>query len=526
MLGWINDCVEKLVLAKFDLDAWHSIKEKAGCKVEDGGFYKLDPYPDQTTVDLVMAAVEVSGLSAEAILETFGAFFVQYVRDEGYDNLLRCQGSNLKDFMANINAMHQHLQDTFPNKMTMPQFWVEDDESGDGAIILHYHSKRGSLLAPVAKGVVCQVASDQFGYEIKMERLRTQGEEGAEQTSWKISTVDPDNLWKLTMRAECKQMNATYQAKQMKCPFTGMTTAPSQSANRRLSQTINTASVPSVIEVNEADIRRPRKRAKFSSNQPSSLPTSEHQYEDMFFDSKEIEEGDPVVKKAPSLENTSVTAPLSIEEELSSEPVSDSAIGLSGRVTRSLFPYHIMVDLDLKIAQVGNKMPTVMQLSEDDFVGRCISEFLVVTKPVGIQWSWKWLRLLEDQAFDVQTVEHSSERPALKFKTTVVHVTEGSSLAMLVLTPDANNLQELREMKMTFSDLPLHGAHRESILLREHLSSQINSAAKMEQLSHSLEQEKTLLESMLPAHAAEGLRQGKTVERGCTRMLHCSSVTL
>lgn len=197
MLGWINDCVEKLVISKFGVDTWHTIKDEAGCTVADGGFYKLDVYPDKSTVDLVMAATEVSGLSAEAVLETFGAFFVQYVKDEGYENLLACQGSNLKDFMANINAMHQHLQNTFPKKMTMPQFLVEDDESGDGSLLLHYHSKRGSLLAPLAKGVVVEIASSQFGYDIDMERLRTQGEDGADFTRYdcvgdaRCMTYDP-----------------------------------------------------------------------------------------------------------------------------------------------------------------------------------------------------------------------------------------------------------------------------------------------------------------------------------------------
>lgn len=72
MLGWINDCVEKYVTSKFGVDAWHIIKEKAGCKVADCGFYKLDVYPDKSTYDLVVATTEVSGLSTEVVLETFG----------------------------------------------------------------------------------------------------------------------------------------------------------------------------------------------------------------------------------------------------------------------------------------------------------------------------------------------------------------------------------------------------------------------------------------------------------------------
>lgn len=47
MLGWINDCVEQLVLDKFGVDAWHLVKEKAGCDTPDGGFLKLEHYSDK-----------------------------------------------------------------------------------------------------------------------------------------------------------------------------------------------------------------------------------------------------------------------------------------------------------------------------------------------------------------------------------------------------------------------------------------------------------------------------------------------
>ena len=56
MYGWINDCVEKLVIAKFGIETWHAIKQKAGCKVMDGGWIRLQSYPDSVTLDLVAAA--------------------------------------------------------------------------------------------------------------------------------------------------------------------------------------------------------------------------------------------------------------------------------------------------------------------------------------------------------------------------------------------------------------------------------------------------------------------------------------
>jgi hypothetical protein len=70
MLGWINDCIEKLVLHKFDVGTWHAIKEKAGLShVKDNGFLKLESYPDSTTIDLVKAASELSGLTEAQVYE-------------------------------------------------------------------------------------------------------------------------------------------------------------------------------------------------------------------------------------------------------------------------------------------------------------------------------------------------------------------------------------------------------------------------------------------------------------------------
>lgn len=184
MLGWINDCIEKLVLAKYGVDAWHVVKQKAGCEVPDGGFLKLDHYTDKSTLDLFAAAGEVAGLTVPQVLETFGEFFVHYIREEGYDDLLCCQGSTLKDWMTNINAIHQHLQTTFPKKMIMPQFWCQDSADSDGSLVLHYHSRRGNFLAPIAKGLVIEVASFQFKVDIEMELTQTQDVDGARFTRY------------------------------------------------------------------------------------------------------------------------------------------------------------------------------------------------------------------------------------------------------------------------------------------------------------------------------------------------------
>ena len=114
MFGWINDCTESLVCTKFGEEAWHKIKEKAGCTVEDGGFLRYQYYQDSETVDLVVAASEVLNISVDDVLFAFGDYFVGYVKDNGYANVLECLGRNLRDWLSNLNSLHDHLQASYP----------------------------------------------------------------------------------------------------------------------------------------------------------------------------------------------------------------------------------------------------------------------------------------------------------------------------------------------------------------------------------------------------------------------------
>ena len=199
MLGLINDCAEQLVIQKFGIDAWHAIKEAAGCPIKDYGFEQHGHYPDSATVDIVVAAAEALSVTVDDVLELFGQFFLEYTIDKGYDNLLRCQGSTLRLWLSNLNAMHDHLQSSLPAG-NFPVFWCENCTAEDGAIILHYYSVRGPLLASVVVGITKEVAKTYFEVEIKMDKIATQGEDGSECTTWRISSVDPDKRHKLTQQ--------------------------------------------------------------------------------------------------------------------------------------------------------------------------------------------------------------------------------------------------------------------------------------------------------------------------------------
>ncbi|KAG7352290.1 hem-NO-binding domain containing protein [Nitzschia inconspicua] len=205
MFGWINDCTECLVLSKFGHNTWREIKSKANCQVKDGGFLRYKYYPDSDTIALVVAASEVTGLSVDEVLHAFGDYFIDYVQDNGYSNVLECLGSNLCDWLSNLNSLHDHLQASYPKGFVAPVFWSEDDnaEAGDadGAIFVHYFSHRGPLLVPLVVGCIKKLSKVYFDIDIEMEQLQLQDDAtGINHTSWRVTTVNPNEAYKLRGR--------------------------------------------------------------------------------------------------------------------------------------------------------------------------------------------------------------------------------------------------------------------------------------------------------------------------------------
>lgn len=180
--------------------------------MEDGGFLRYKYYPDSDTVELVVAASDVLGISVDEVLYAFGEYFIDYVQDNGYSNVLECLGSNLRDWLANLNSLHDHLQASYPKGFVAPIFWSEDDDDDDdinkaskeaggnanGAILVHYFSHRGSLLVPLVVGCIKKLAKVYFDIDIEMEQLQLQNEgEGVKHTSWRVTTANPEESHKL-----------------------------------------------------------------------------------------------------------------------------------------------------------------------------------------------------------------------------------------------------------------------------------------------------------------------------------------
>ncbi len=122
-------------------------------------------YDDNMTYNIVEAASEVTGTSQDDIWEMFGEMFFDFCEESGYDKIIRVLGGTLKDFLQNLDALHDHLSTIYP-AMRAPSFRVS--ERSDGALILHYYSERKGL-EHVVIGLVRTVARKLHNKEVKVE---------------------------------------------------------------------------------------------------------------------------------------------------------------------------------------------------------------------------------------------------------------------------------------------------------------------------------------------------------------------
>ncbi|CAI9737153.1 guanylate cyclase soluble subunit beta-1, partial [Octopus vulgaris] len=53
-------------------------------------------------------------LPASDILELFGEMFFAFCQESGYDKILQVLGGTTKDFLQNLDALHDHLASIYP----------------------------------------------------------------------------------------------------------------------------------------------------------------------------------------------------------------------------------------------------------------------------------------------------------------------------------------------------------------------------------------------------------------------------
>ncbi|XP_072040201.1 guanylate cyclase soluble subunit beta-1-like [Amphiura filiformis] len=193
-----------------------------------------------------------------------------------------------------------------------------------------------------------------------------------------------------------------------------------------------------------------------------------------------------------------------------------------------IFPFHVMFDRDMYIKQTGTSVLRVLpQLGTD----RCkVTDVFLMMRP-HMDFTFKSILShlntmfvlgskpgMAVQAYDDET----NVKPAtIKMKGQMFYVAESDEILYLC-SPSVMNLDELRRRHLYLSDIPLHDATRDLVLVSEKFEAEYKLTQKLEVLTDKLQQtyrdvelEKgktdSLLYSVLPPPVANELRHKRPV---------------
>lgn len=311
------------------------------------------------------------------ILELFGKMFFEFCQESGYDKILQVLGGTTRDFLQNLDALHDHLATIYPG-MRAPSFRCSEREE-DGALILHYYSDRNGL-EPIVIGIVKEIALKLHNSEVDVEIIKTK-EDGIDHVQFAI--IDKTN----------NEGNSN-------------------------------------IELEEYD---------------NSLAT-EH--------------------------------------------------SISPNTFCIAFPFHIVFDRNMVIHQAGASLNRVIPgTTRDDCK---INEMFEMVRP-HMPFEFEYILSHINTVYVIRTKESVLERAILdsdrkvissqgmRLKGQMIYVRE-SDCILFMCSPSVSNLDDLYRRGLYLSDIPLHDATRDLVLLSEHFEAEYKLTQKLEILTDQLQQ--------------------------------------
>ncbi|XP_054754630.1 guanylate cyclase soluble subunit beta-1-like [Lytechinus pictus] len=191
-----------------------------------------------------------------------------------------------------------------------------------------------------------------------------------------------------------------------------------------------------------------------------------------------------------------------------------------------ILPFHIMFNDDLRVQQAGNSIQRIVPTINNP---NCrMTDLFHIVRP-HMDFTFKSILSHANTIYVLQTnpgvVNSTNPRngsiPALKLKGQMLHVPE-SGVLLYLCSPHVINLDELRQRELYLSDIPLHDATRDLVLISERFEEEYKLTQKLEILTDKLQQtyreienekKKTdrLLYSILPPSVANELRHHRPV---------------
>jgi heme-NO-binding protein len=148
MYGMVNLAIKEFLCGRYGPDIWAAIRLKISMDFDQ--FLTMEQYPDQLSVDILVAASDLVDEPASRLLEQLGEYWIAFAERSGYGELLEVLGNDLFEALQNLDNLHTRVGFAFPDLLP-PSFWVTDIHGE--SLVLHYQSARVGL-APMVIGLL------------------------------------------------------------------------------------------------------------------------------------------------------------------------------------------------------------------------------------------------------------------------------------------------------------------------------------------------------------------------------------
>ena len=148
MYGLLNAALKEFVVESYGTDAWQRIASESAPGI--GEFNTLASYPDELTYSMVGCACRVTGSSFEALMFSFGEFWVPFTDSQGYGAMFEIAGESLREFLMMLDALHARVARGFP-KLQPPS--LRCDRIDERTLRMHYLTSRKNL-CPMIPGIL------------------------------------------------------------------------------------------------------------------------------------------------------------------------------------------------------------------------------------------------------------------------------------------------------------------------------------------------------------------------------------
>ncbi|CAG7818430.1 unnamed protein product [Allacma fusca] len=169
MYGLLLENLAAFVKIQWGESKWDSVRRHAG--VDAPSFSAHHVYAETLIPRLARSAVQVLDVSEREFFEAMGVYFVEFVGQYGYDQVMSVLGRHMRDFLNGLDNLHEYLKFSYP-RMRAPSFFCEN-ETSDG-LLLHYRSKRRGFVY-YTMGQIKQVAKHFYNtvceIDLKSEEL-------------------------------------------------------------------------------------------------------------------------------------------------------------------------------------------------------------------------------------------------------------------------------------------------------------------------------------------------------------------